>query len=188
MRYIFSLVLCLSMGPAFGEGLPTVDAARAQIGETVIYDPAYVGLEFPNGDLDRRRGVCSDVVIRALRDAHGFDLQAEVNRDMKANFGAYPANWGLSRTDRNIDHRRVPNLRRFFERRGEELAISDVGSAYHPGDIVSWRLPGNLTHIGVVSDRLAGDVPPIIHNIGAGTQEEDILFYFEITGHFRPKL
>ncbi|MGB0798036.1 MAG: DUF1287 domain-containing protein [Planktomarina sp.] len=167
---------------------PIVAAARMQVGQTVIYDPAYVGLAFPGGDVDRRRGVCSDVVIRALRDAHGFDLQLQVNTDMKQNFAAYPANWGLTRPDKNIDHRRVHNLRRFFERRGEDIRVSDNGANYQPGDIVSWRLPGNLTHIGVVSDRLQGTTPLIIHNIGAGTQEEDILFMFEITGHFRSKL
>ncbi|MEM6307728.1 MAG: DUF1287 domain-containing protein [Pseudomonadota bacterium] len=164
---------------------PIVDAARAQIGVTVLYDPSYVGLAFPNGDVDRRRGVCSDVVIRALRDAHDFDLQSQINRDMTSNFSDYPQNWGLRTTDRNIDHRRVPNLRRFFERRGAALPVRYDLDAYQPGDIVTWVLPGNLTHIGVVSDTSRNGVPLIIHNIGAGTQEEDILFVYDITGHYR---
>ena len=169
--------------PAWAE--PLVQAARSQVGVTTIYDPAYVTLAFPMGDLDRSRGVCTDVVIRALRDAHGFDLQAEVNRDMRANFSAYPRNWGLSRPDRNIDHRRVPNLRRFFERRGEDLPVSSDPASYLPGDIVTWLLPGNLTHIGIISDRSEAGVPLVIHNIGAGAREENILFAYQITGHYR---
>ena len=121
-----------------------ISAAEDQIGVTVIYDPAYVGLSFPNGDLPRERGVCTDVVIRAYRDAFGFDLQEEVNADMKRNFKAYPKNWGLKRPDRNIDHRRVPNLRAFFERKATSLSVSDDPSGYLPGDIVSQMLPGNL--------------------------------------------
>lgn len=163
-----------------------VQSAKGQIGVATIYDPAYVGLDFPNGDFDRARGVCSDVVIRALRDAHGFDLQSKVNADMKANFTSYPKIWGLTRTDKNIDHRRVPNLRRYLTGLGAQLPVSDRASAYHPGDIVAWKLPGNLDHIGVVSDGFAPNgTPLIVHNIGQGTQEEDILFMFEITDHFR---
>jgi uncharacterized protein YijF (DUF1287 family) len=168
--------------------LGTVSAASAQIGVTTGYDPAYVSLSYPQGDLPRRTGVCTDVVIRALRDAHGIDLQERVHRDMKANFSAYPKNWGLSRPDPNIDHRRVPNLRRFFERQGASVPVTSDVAAYRAGDIVSWNLPGNLTHIGIVSGATAPDgTPLIIHNIGRGAREENILFAFEITGHFRLK-
>ncbi|MEO0357058.1 MAG: DUF1287 domain-containing protein [Pseudomonadota bacterium] len=181
----FLLVLISLLWGAVAQAHPLVDAARSQIGVTVFYDPSYVGLTFPGGDLDRSRGVCSDVVIRALRDAYDFDLQEQVNRDMKASFISYPQNWGLRSTDRNIDHRRVPNLRTFFDRRGEQLPVTQDPAQYQPGDIVSWVLPGNLTHIGIVSNQTRQGVPLIIHNIGRGTQEEDILFQFSITGHFR---
>ena len=161
-------------------------AAAAQIGVTTGYDPAYVSLPYPQGDLPRRTGVCTDVVIRALRDAHGIDLQERVHRDMKANFASYPKNWGLKRPDTNIDHRRVPNLRRYFERIGASLSLSSDPTAFKTGDIVSWNLPNNLTHIGVVSaNKTASGTPLIIHNIGSGTREQDILFLFEITGHYR---
>lgn len=184
----FAFALCLSV-PANADtpfAQQTVTAASAQIGVTTGYDPAYVSLSYPQGDLPRRTGVCTDVVIRALRDAHGIDLQERVHRDMKANFASYPKNWGLKRPDTNIDHRRVPNLRHYFERQGASLPITSDPSRYAAGDIVSWNLPGNLTHIGIVSDtRLADGAPLIIHNIGQGAREENILFVFEITGHYR---
>ena len=163
-----------------------VAAARAQIGITTQYDPAYVRLSYPMGDVDRTKGVCTDVVIRALRDAHNIDLQARVHRDMAADFGAYPNNWGLTRPDKNIDHRRVPNLRRYFTRRGHSLPVGTNPQTYRPGDVVTWRLPGNLTHIGIVAEATAPDgTPLIIHNIGQGARRENILFAFEITGHYR---
>lgn len=166
-----------------------VVAAESQIGVTTVYDPSYQRLDYPNGDIDRSGGVCTDVVIRAFRDAFGFDLQQAVHQDMAAHFSAYPQNWGLTRTDRNIDHRRVLNLRRFFERQGIELPVTPNASSYKPGDIVSWDLGGGLTHIGVVSDDLTlTDIPLIIHNIENGVKSEDILFEFTITGHFRPAL
>lgn len=164
-----------------------IAAAESQIGVTILYDPAYVSLDFPGGDLPRERGVCTDVVIRAYRDAFGYDLQREVNADMKAHFGAYPKIWGLKRPDRNIDHRRVPNLQTFFERRGATLPVSDSAAAYRPGDIVSQILPGNLPHIAIVSNKTtsADKRPMVVHNIGAGTRLEDSLFGFKITGHYR---
>jgi uncharacterized protein len=186
-----SLVLVLSLSlalPAFAGSEPSrlTSAARDQVGVTVIYDPAYVALEFPGGDLPRDRGVCTDVVIRALRDGWGIDLQLAVNRDMKADFGAYPGLWGLTKTDRNIDHRRVPNLQTLLARVGAEVPLEDGPVPYLPGDIVTWKLPGNLDHIGIVSDRLSGDGKPLIlHNIGRGAQEEDILFAYPMTGHYR---
>ena len=164
-----------------------IAAAESQIGITTIYDPAYVGLGFPGGDIPRERGVCTDVVIRAYRDAFALDLQKEVNTDMKAHFSAYPKIWGHKRPDRNIDHRRVPNLQTFFRRKGAEVPVSDRPGDYLPGDLVSQMLPGNLPHIALVTHRLStdGKRPLVVHNIGAGTRLEDRLFDFEITGHYR---
>ena len=164
-----------------------VSQARAQIGVTTVYDPSYVQLSYPDGDIARERGVCTDVVIRALRDTADVDLQQLVHEDMNRNFARYPTIWGLTRTDKNIDHRRVPNLEVFFERKGFSQPVRDKADAYQSGDIVTWRLPGNLPHIGIVSDKAASDgTPLVIHNIGAGTQEENVLFRFKIIGHYRP--
>jgi len=188
MRAIFLMLTLVLAAPAFAGSEPSrlTDAARDQIGVTVIYDASYVALEFPGGDLPRDRGVCTDVVIRALRDAWGVDLQLAVNRDMKADFAAYPALWGLTRPDRNIDHRRVPNLQMLFARIGAEVPLTQGPTPYLPGDIITWTLPGNLDHIGIVSDRLTTDgTPMILHNIGGGATEEDILFAFPMTGHYR---
>jgi len=165
-----------------------ISAAESQIGVTLVYDPAYVGLGFPNGDVPRERGVCTDVIVRAYRDAFGFDLQREVNTDMKAHFSRYPKIWGLKGPDRNIDHRRVPNLQTFFERRDAALPVSDRAGDYVPGDhLVSQMLPGNLPHIAIVTHRRSadGERPMLVHNIGAGTRLEDRLFDFEITGRYR---
>lgn len=163
-----------------------IEAAKSQIGVTVIYDPAYVGLKFPNGDVPRDRGVCSDVIIRAYRDAFDFDLQKAVHLDMKANFSAYPTRWGLKRPDRNIDHRRVLNLARYFERQGADLPVTDQPETYLPGDVVEQVLPGNLPHMAIVSDEVSRDGHPmVIHNIGGGTRLEDRLFAFKVVGHFR---
>lgn len=161
-------------------------AARGQIGVTKSYDPAYVKLAYPNGDLPPERGVCADVVVRALRTA-GHDLQKLVHEDMKKNFGAYPKNWGLKKPDPNIDHRRVPNLMKYFERSGKSLPVTKQAVDYRPGDVVAWRLDGRLYHIGIVATERSryGSRPLIIHNIGAGTQAEDRLFDFEIIGHYR---
>jgi uncharacterized protein len=186
MRSVILLLLLSAPALAGSEPSSLIAAARDQVGVTVTYDPSYVSLEFPGGDLPRDRGVCTDVVIRALRDGWGIDLQLAVNRDMKADFGAYPALWGLKTTDRNIDHRRVPNLQMLFSRIGAEVPLDDGPTPYLPGDIVTWMLPGNLPHIGIVSDRLSGDgIPLVLHNIGGGAQEEDILFTYEMTGHYR---
>jgi uncharacterized protein YijF (DUF1287 family) len=186
-----SLLMILALGlsaPAFAGSEPSrlTSAARDQVGVTVTYDPAYVQLAFPGGDIPRDRGVCTDVVIRALRDGWGIDLQLAINRDMRADFTAYPALWGLTSTDRNIDHRRVPNLATLFERIGAEVPLDEGPTPYLPGDIVTWKLPGNLDHIGIVSDRRAEDgTPLVLHNIGRGAQEEDILFAYTMTGHYR---
>jgi uncharacterized protein YijF (DUF1287 family) len=162
-----------------------VTAARQQVGVTLGYDPAYRRLSYPNGDVPPNTGVCSDVLICALRQ-QGLDLQQAVHQDMRANFALYPKNWGLSRPDRNIDHRRVPNLMTWFKRQGWALLPGRDAEGYRPGDIVTWDLGGGLGHIGIISDRQAASgVPLVLHNIGRGTQEEDILFGFKITGHYR---
>ena len=164
-----------------------VEAAHAQVGITLVYDPSYVRLDYPGGDVPPERGVCADVVIRALRAA-GVDLQQVLHEDMRRHFGAYPQNWGLARPDRNIDHRRVPNLETWFRRAGHALPVTTDPADYRPGDLVSWRLPGNLPHIGVVSARRVpggGGRHLVVHNIGAGARVEDVLFAWPPVGHFR---
>ena len=182
---LLTLLLCALPFPALA-GLPEViAAARGQVGVTTVYDPSYVGLAFPAGDVAPDRGVCTDVVIRALRAGAGIDLQLAVNRDMKAHFAQYPKIWGAKTTDRNIDHRRVPNLQTLLVRMGAELPISSNAADFSAGDIVSFMLPGNLPHIAIVSDRRGADAPMILHNIGRGAEEEDSLFEYPITGHYR---
>lgn len=151
----------------------------------VVYDPAYYAIDYPGGDVPDGRGVCSDVVIRAYRQL-GIDLQKEVHEDMVAHFNKYPDIWGLTRPDPNIDHRRVPNLMKFFQRNGTEKAITQDPGDYLPGDIVCWNLGGAVTHIGIVVDRLSPDGKrfQVVHNIGAGQVLEDILFDFRIIGHY----
>lgn len=166
-----------------------VTAAKDQIGITTQYDGAYQGLDYPMGDIDRRRGVCTDVVIRALRDAHDLDLQVAVHKDMADHFDAYPALWGMTGPDRNIDHRRVPNLRRYFARIGAERPLATTPSAtnFRPGDIVTWSFGPGQPHIGIVSTQVdrRSQTPLIIHNAGAGTRMDNILFSYPITGHYR---
>ena len=162
-----------------------VAAAESQIGVTLFYDGSYQRLAYPNGDVPIERGVCTDVVIRAYRQL-GLDLQQLVHDDMRANFNAYPPLWGLSKPDRHIDHRRVPNLQTFFTRHGHSLPVSTDTKAYRAGDLVTWMLPGNLPHIGIVStSKNASGIPLIVHNIGGGAQKENVLFLYPITGHYR---
>lgn len=167
-------------------GLRLIAAARKQIGQTITYDPAYTRLAFPNGDVPRAKGVCTDVVIRGYRDAFAIDLQSLVNADMKRAFDRYPRRWGLKKTDRNIDHRRVPNLQTFLARNSAQRPVTSNAADWKPGDIVTSLVGGTLPHIGIVSDRrtLFGR-PLVIHNIGRGTQEEDVLFAHQISGHYR---
>lgn len=169
---------------AFGARL--AEAALTLTKDQVRYDPTYRVLPYPNGDVPANIGVCTDVVIRAYRKL-GIDLQQKVHEDMKANFSAYPKTWGLKRPDTNIDHRRVPNLARFFERKGAKLPVTQRGTDYQPGDIVTWILDGGLTHIGLVSAKTAdgGRHYQIVHNIGSGQVLEDVLFDYTITGHYR---
>jgi hypothetical protein len=162
-------------------------AARAQVGVTLAYDPSYTPIPYPGGDVPRVRGVCTDVIIRAYRDAQKIDLQKLVHEDMILAFSAYPRLWGLSHTDPNIDHRRVPNLQTFFKRRKADLPVTPNPSAYLPGDIVTQMLPGHHPHIVLVTDMIADDgaTPLVVHNIGWGARLENVLFAFPITGHYR---
>lgn len=184
-----ALVVALAAGLAAAEPGPRPSgrllalAAVRQVGITTVYDPSYVRLSYPNGDVPLGRGVCADVVVRAFR-AIGVDLQVEIHEDMRRNFRAYPANWGLRSPDRNIDHRRVPNLMRFFDRRSKRLQL---GGGYEPGDVVAWRLPNGLHHIGVVTgETVPGENRPyVVHNIGSGARKEDVLTAFKIIGHYR---
>jgi len=151
----------------------------------VIYDGSYRRIAYPGGDVPETIGVCTDLVIRAYRRI-GVDLQVEVHEDMKRAFTSYPRIWGLSRPDPNIDHRRVPNLQTFFRRAGAELPLSRDTDAYRPGDLVTWMLPGNLPHIGIVTgDRTPAGTPRMVHNIGRGPEVEDMLFRYQVTGHYR---
>jgi len=162
------------------------DSAHSLTKQWVIYDPAYYRMDYPGGDVPPHKGVCTDVVIRAYRKM-GIDLQKEVHEDMSKHFSLYPKNWGLKTTDRNIDHRRVPNLMVFFARHGQKLAISDNARDYLPGDIVAWDLGKGTTHIGIVSDKKSSDGQryKVVHNIGFGQRLEDMLFDFKIIGHYR---
>lgn len=187
------LILCfllLTGTLVYGEDAKSlVKAARGQIGVTTIYDGAYVALSYPGGDVSAERGVCTDVVVRACRKSYDFDLQKEVHEDMKRHFSVYPKRWGLSRPDRNIDHRRVPNLQTYFTRHHTALPKPTRETVFLPGDLVTSLLPGNLPHIMIVSDRKQRDgVPLVIHNMGRGTREENALFAFPLTGHYRLKL
>ncbi len=161
-------------------GAKVVDAAKKQIGVTKTYDPKYVGIKYPGGDVDQKTGVCTDVVVRALR-VLGVDLQKTIHEDMKANFSKYPKNWGLTRPDKNIDHRRVPNQQKFFERAG--LKVSD---ARQPGDILAFKMPNGLLHIGIVSNQKTFGEYKIIHNIGSGTRSDHLTRLFKVIGHYRP--
>jgi uncharacterized protein len=170
---------------AFRERL--VSAAIERTHHTVRYEPAYVRIPYPGGDVPSDTGVCTDEVIRAYR-ALGVDLQKEVHEDMVANFSAYPRKWKWmpARPDSNIDHRRVPNLMVFFRRKGESLPITRRAEDYSPGDLVTWDLGGGVPHIGIVVDRKgSGDRNMIVHNIGQGPKMEDVLFNWKITGHYR---
>lgn len=164
------------------------DSAITLTEDDVEYDPAYYSIPYPNGDVPKGKGVCTDVVIRAYRKL-GIDLQKEVHEDMKKNFSKYPKTWGLKGTDTNIDHRRVPNLQVFFTRFGEVKTVSEKGEDYKPGDIVTWMLNGRLPHIGVVVNKKSskGSHYLVVHNVGYGQVMEDCLFDYKITGHYRYK-
>lgn len=163
-----------------------IDASVEQISYTFSYDPAYVKLAYPGGDVPPERGVCADVVVRAFRKA-GVDLQKEVHEDMKAHFEAYPQSWGARKPDPNIDHRRVANLMTYFERQKKSVAVSTDAQQYQPGDVVAWDLGNGRLHIGMVSDVRVEGQPryAVVHNIAAGAKLEDALFAWRIIGHYR---
>ncbi|WP_445710171.1 DUF1287 domain-containing protein [Flavobacterium sp.] len=168
----------------FGEKLS--NAAIAIIDSEVVYTPNYVGIKYPNGDVPAKTGVCTDVVIRAYRKLN-IDLQKEVHEDMVANFSKYPKTWGLKTTDKNIDHRRVPNLEVFFTEKGEKLPITQNPTDYKTGDLVTWMIGNKLPHIGIITHLKSSDGkrPMIVHNVGNGQVLEDCLLSWKIVGHFR---
>jgi uncharacterized protein YijF (DUF1287 family) len=188
-KYPFVLLFLLST-PSFSVGQTSFserlsNAALELTKQDVVYDPSYFGIDYPNGDVPANKGVCTDVVIRAYRKL-GADLQKEVHEDMKSNFSKYPNNWGLTGTDKNIDHRRVPNLMVYFTRYGTVKPISDDADEYLPGDIVCWNLGDGTTHIGLVVNKKSIDNKRylIVHNIGGGQVLADCLFDYKIIGHY----
>ncbi|MES9965768.1 MAG: DUF1287 domain-containing protein [Sedimenticola sp.] len=184
---VFTLTASLVVSAGTFEQM-LVDAAIERTRHSVRYDGSYMRIGYPGGDVPNDMGVCTDVVIRAYR-ATGVDLQQRVHEDMAANFDLYPSRriWGLNGTDSNIDHRRVPNLQAFFSREGQLLPVTHDSTDYVAGDIVTWMLPGNLPHIGIVTDKVDSDTgePLVVHNIGSGPKLENMLFDYPITGHYR---
>ncbi|MBX2970837.1 MAG: DUF1287 domain-containing protein [Cyclobacteriaceae bacterium] len=182
---ITALILIISPGYSQTDEQSLSDAAIALTYNQVTYDPSYFSIPYPNGDVPADKGVCTDVIIRAYRKL-GIDLQKEVHEDMKRNFSLYPNKWGLTKPDKNIDHRRVPNLMTYFSRFGTTKVISKNPEDYNPGDIVAWNLSGNLTHIGIVINRKSedGERYLIVHNIGNGQEISDCLFTYKIIGHY----
>jgi uncharacterized protein YijF (DUF1287 family) len=188
-RRAVALLAVVGSAPAAGAdefATRLVAAAVAQTRQHVVYDGSYRRIPYPGGDVPANVGVCTDVVIRAYRRL-GIDLQQKVHEDMRSAFSAYPRLWGMRAPDTNIDHRRVPNLQAFFRRRGAARRTSSDPSVYAAGDLVTWMLPGNLPHIGIVSDQRSADGarPLIVHNIGRGPEVEDMLFEYSITGVYR---
>jgi len=190
IKRVLALVLLLLQPGAFGDSFESdfVSAAIERTKHEVRYSSAYMSIPYPNGDVPSTMGVCTDVIIRSYR-ALGTDLQVLVHEDMVKNFSLYPSRkiWGLNTTDKNIDHRRVPNLQTFFTRHGASLAVSKKPQSYMAGDLVTWVLPGNLPHIGIVTDVISAQSgnPLIVHNIGSGPKLEDMLFSYDISGHYR---
>jgi uncharacterized protein YijF (DUF1287 family) len=189
MRYLSAFLIILYYGICNAQGdfySQLGDAAMELTKQLVKYDPRYYVIAYPNGDIPGDRGVCTDVIIRAYRKV-GIDLQKEVHEDMEKNFSLYPKYWGLSHTDTNIDHRRVPNLITFFSRKGIALPVTQNPADYKPGDLVCWDLGGGVKHIGIVVyvKSQNADRYQVVHNIGAGQVLEDCLLRFKIIGHFR---
>ena len=196
---ILIIVFLIPLSLSFAENdfsSKLVAAALERTQEQVTYDPTYFSISYPNGDIPKDKGVCTDVIIRSYR-AVGIDLQKEVHEDMKENFSKYPKTWGLNKTDKNIDHRRVPNLQVFLKRKGQSLPISDKIADYKPGDLVTWNIAHawkskhsaikTVPHIGIVTNQISTSTkrPLIVHNIGQGPKLEDVLFNFDVTGHYR---
>ncbi|GLR03961.1 DUF1287 domain-containing protein [Vibrio hyugaensis] len=187
-KFIIMWAVLISLPTIAEQPISLAEAAKERTQYDITYDGSYYQIDYPSGDVASDIGVCTDVIIRSYRKL-GIDLQVLVHEDMRDNFAAYPSKriWGLARTDRNIDHRRVPNLQVFFQRHGVEIPISNDGHNFKPGDIVTWMLPRNLPHIGIVTDEFPADKqrPLIVHNIGVGVVLEDVLFDYPITGHYR---
>ena len=163
-------------------------AAISIIDATVQYDPTYLPIAYPNGDVPKNKGVCTDVVIRSYRKL-GIDLQKEVHEDMIKNFALYPniKKWGLHKTDTNIDHRRVPNLEIFFARKGKKLPVTNDANDFKMGELVTWIIGNKYPHIGIVTNKKSSDGKRlmIVHNVGNGQVLEDCLFDWKIVGHFK---
>ena len=163
------------------------EAAISIIDPSIDYDPAYFSIKYPNGDIPENKGVCTDVIIRCYRKLN-IDLQKEVHEDMAANFSEYPnlKKWGMTKTDTNIDHRRVPNLEVFFERKGIKLPVSEDAKDYKTGEIVTWMINEKLPHIGIITNKKSEDGKRnlIVHNVGGGQVLEDCLFEYKIVGHY----
>lgn len=163
------------------------NAAISIINPSIDYDPAYFSIKYPNGDIPENKGVCTDVIIRCYRKLH-IDLQKEVHEDMVSNFSEYPnlKKWGMTKTDTNIDHRRVPNLEVFFERKGTKLPVSEDPKDYKTGELVTWMINGKLPHIGIITNKKSEDGKRnlIVHNVGGGQVLEDCLFEYKIVGHY----
>ncbi|MFT6987114.1 MAG: hypothetical protein ACJAT7_002967 [Psychromonas sp.] len=191
IKQLFFLVITASLSlPSYAQPFAAnlAQAALARTEHQVRYDAAYIKLVYPNGDVPSNTGVCTDVIIRSYRQL-GIDLQQLVHEDMSKHFDQYPSKriWGLNKPDSNIDHRRVPNLKTYFRRFGQSLTISYQPQDYKMGEIVTWILPGNLPHIGIVVSNVSKENygPLIVHNMGAGPQLDEMLFDFKITGHYR---
>ena len=185
MRFIFLLLTSLFISASYAQdqGYFLAKSALHLVNPQVEYDPSYYTLDYPNGDVPPHKGVCTDVIIRAYR-LEGVDLQRLVHEDMAVNFSAYPSNWGLTRPDRNIDHRRVPNLMTFFTRAGAKQPFSENPSDYKPGDVVCWELTSGQLHIGLVVAKKGRSVE-LLHNLGYGQVVEACLFDYPIIGHYR---
>jgi uncharacterized protein len=186
--FILALVMLCNQG-CFAQSVFFSKLTAAAIDltyDTVDYDPSYFMIPYPNGDVPKGKGVCTDVIIRAYRKV-GIDLQQRIHEDMKDNFHLYPKIWGLISTDKNIDHRRVPNLMTFFARNGNSLKLSSIADDYQPGDIVTWILKSGVPHIGILVNRKSKDGVRnmVVHNIGNGQEITDCLFVYKITGHYR---
>lgn len=185
---LLSAALALAQQPSPSVADRLVDAAIAQTRSAVSYDGSYRRIPYPGGDVPESIGVCTDVVIRAYRRI-GIDLQVKVHEDMTRAFRTYPQRWGMAGPDANIDHRRVPNLQMLFKRAGAELPVTREAESYRSGDLVTWMLPRNLPHIGIVTrQKTRAGTPLIVHNIGRGPEVEDVLFSYPITGHYRYSL
>lgn len=186
VRCLFAVCVALPATAQNSFQVRLADSALVLTKQQVVYDPSYYRIAYPNGDVPAGKGVCTDVVIRAYRML-GIDLQKAVHEDMKAAFAQYPQNWGMSKPDPNIDHRRVPNLMTFFKRHGSVVPVSADADDYKPGDVVCWNLGGGINHIGIVSKKRSADGqrPMIVHNIGGGQVLEDCLFEFKVIGHYR---